>query len=100
MHDFYNCLNLCYSLVLFHNRYTYLVGKSCFSLDLQSFRVSWIGRMLTHYLVSGLEMAHVVPSGSSKAHTVLLTAADGLVASGKLQIFTPLLRIVARKPPK
>ena len=56
--------------------------------------------MLTHYLVSGLEMAHVVPSGSSKAHTVLLTAADGLVASGKLQIFTPLLRIVARKPLK
>ena len=98
MHDFYKHLQLIYSLALFHNRYTYLVGKSCFSL--QSFRVSWIGRMLTHYLVSGLEMAHVVPSGSSKAHTVLLTAADGLVASGKLQIFTPLLRIVARKPLK
>ena len=56
--------------------------------------------MLTHCFVSGLEMAHLVPFGASKTHSVLLTAADGLVASGKLQIFTPMLRIVARKPLK
>lgn len=78
--------------------YTYLVGKSCFSM--QSFRISWLGRMMTHYLVSGLEMAHIVPFGASKTHSVLLTAADGLVASGKLKIFSPMLRIVARKPLK
>lgn len=45
-------------------------------------------------------MAYVVPSGTTKVHSVLQVAAEGLIASGKIDIFTPMLRIVARKPLK
>ncbi len=40
----------------------------------------------------------MVPSGTTKVHSVLLTAADGLVASRKADIFSPMCRILAKKP--
>ena len=78
------------------NRDTYLVGRGCCSL--QSFRTSRLGRNCTHYVLSALETMRIVPNGTTNVHSVLLTAADGLVASRKIKIFTPMLRILAKKP--
>ena len=36
--------------------------------------------------------------GSSKVHSVLLVCGDSLIEGGKLDIFTPMFRILARKP--
>ena len=83
-------------VVLSFYRYTFLIGKGCCSL--QSFRVSTLGRTCTHVSLTGLELIGMVPKGTTKVHSALLTGADGLIASGKSDIFTPMLRIVARKP--
>ena len=77
-------------------RYTFLVGKRC--LSLQSFRASFVGRNCTHYVLTALEFLHLVPAGTTKVHSVLITGADGLIAAGKLDIFTPMFRVVAKKP--
>lgn len=76
--------------------YTFLVGKHAFSLD--AFRVSSVGRKLTHLMLSAMEMLRVVPQGSTDVHTVLLTAADALTQAGRKDIFTPMFRLVLRKP--
>ena len=73
----------------------YLVGKGC---SMQSFRVSRVGRTLTHYSLSALETVRLVPTGTTKVHSVLLTAADALTAARKTEIFIPFFRIVIRKP--
>ena len=77
-------------------RYTFLQGKGYCSL--QNFRVSPFGRFTTHIILAFLETIQVAPKGSTKVHTVLQTAAWALIAAGKLDIFTPTFRIVARKP--
>ena len=77
-------------------RYTFLQGKGYCSL--QNFRVSPLGRFTTHIILAFLETIRVAPKGSTKVHTVLQTAAWALIAAGKLDIFTPTFRIVARKP--
>jgi len=76
--------------------YTFLVGKHAFSLE--AFRVSSVGRKLTHYMLSAMELLRVVPQGSTEVHNVLLTAADALTQAGRKDIFTPLFRLVLRKP--
>lgn len=78
------------------HRYTFLQGKGYCSL--QNFRVSPLGRFTTHIILAFLETIRVAPKGSTKVHTVLQTAAWALIAAGKLDIFTPTFRIVARKP--
>ena len=86
---------LCSHFILL-GRYTFLTGKGCFSI--QNFRVSRMGRTFTHYMLTGLECVGVVPKGSTKIHEILLVAADSLTAAGKRDIFTPMLKVVARKP--
>lgn len=76
--------------------YTFLVGKHAFSLD--AFRVSSVGRKLTHFMLSAMEMLRIVPQGSTDVHNVLLTAADALIQGGRKDIFTPMFRLVLRKP--
>ena len=77
-------------------RCAFLNGKGCCSL--QSFRVSTLGRTCTHVLLTGLELIGIVPKETTKVHSFLNTCADGLIESEKVDIFTPMLRIVARKP--
>jgi sterol 24-C-methyltransferase len=89
----------CEDLALSHGDlpwYIYLSGKSWFSLE--SFRASWVGRTVTHCILKVVEMIGLVPQGTTSTHTMLLTGADGLIAGGKAKIFTPMLRMVARKP--
>ena len=81
---------------MFSLRYTFLVGKHAFSLD--AFRVSSVGRKLTHLMLSAMEMLRIVPQGSTDVHNVLQTAADSLVQGGRKDIFTPMFRLVLRKP--
>ena len=49
-------------------------------------------------MLSVMETIGLAPSGSTKVHGVLQTAASGLILSGQKEIFTPILKIVARKP--
>jgi len=60
--------------------------------------MSSLGRLATHAMISVLEFLHIAPAGSKKVHTILCTGADALVKAGKLEIFTPMLLCVARKP--
>lgn len=76
--------------------YIFLTGKSCMSLE--SFRASACGRMFTHGLLTIMECMHLAPRGSTQVHSILITAADNLIAGGKLGIFSPMTRIVAQKP--
>jgi sterol 24-C-methyltransferase len=77
--------------------YVFLQGEN--SCSMQNFRVSTFGRWTTHIVLNILETVRIVPQGSSKVHNVLLAGADGLIAGGKTGIFTPMFRIVGRKPP-
>eukprot|EP00127_Corallochytrium_limacisporum_P003660 Clim_evm48s151 gene=Clim_evmTU48s151 len=67
-------------------------------LSLSGFRTTALGRFCTRNLVWALETAGIAPKGSSKTSAVLETAADALVAGGKLGIFTPMHFTLARKP--
>lgn len=76
--------------------YVFLQGQS--SCSMQNFRISTVGRWTTHFVLNVLETVRMVPQGCTKVHSILLTAAEGLILGGKTGIFTPMFRIVARKP--
>ena len=57
-----------------------------------------VGRALTGRLVRILEALRVAPAGATEVSALLNRAADGLVAGGKLDIFTPMYRWSAVKP--
>jgi sterol 24-C-methyltransferase len=64
----------------------------------EGFRISPLGRALTHGATAVLEALRVAPTGTRDVHRLLLGAADALVASGELGIFTPDFFFLARKP--
>src|SRR6185436_17065435 len=68
--------------------------------SLTGFRNSRAGAFATHQLVRVLEKARVAPKGTLQMHSVLRLAQTSLVEAGKLDIFTPMYRWVARKPKK
>lgn len=68
------------------------------AFSLSHLRTSPIGRFLMHYMLRIAETLHIIPKGSTKVHSVLEMAADGLVAGGEKGIFTPMLFVLARKP--
>ena len=78
----------------FH-RYSFMEGRGC---SVQSFRVSSIGRMVTHCVLTVLETLSIAPKGVTKVHSVLQVAASSLIKSGRMEIFTPMFRVVGRKP--
>ena len=84
------------SSCLVPSRYTFLAGTSC--LSTQNCRMSVVGRWVTHTFLTMFEFVRIVPKGTTKVHSVLLTGADSLVAAGKCGIFTPSFRMVAQKP--
>lgn len=63
-----------------------------------SFRTTVVGRTITRYMVSFLELVRIAPAGSVKVSRMLETGADGLIDGGKMGVFTPMLLFVARKP--
>ncbi|GAA5848054.1 hypothetical protein JCM9279_007432 [Rhodotorula babjevae] len=61
-------------------------------------RMTTVGRNLTGYGVWALEKAGLVPKGTWDVQETLKIAADSLVAGAKLDLFTPMMHFVARKP--
>lgn len=72
------------------------LDKDHFSLS--NFRLTAIGRFFTRTLVKGLESLGLAPKGSQRVQDFLEKAAEGLVAGGKKNIFTPMYFFVVRKP--
>ncbi|WCJ18544.1 Sterol 24-C-methyltransferase [Euphorbia peplus] len=72
------------------------LDKSHFSLS--SFRLTAAGRFFTRNLVKVLEYVGLAPQGSQRVSGFLEQAAEGLVAGGRKEIFTPMFFFVAQKP--
>ncbi|KAG9147777.1 hypothetical protein Leryth_018822 [Lithospermum erythrorhizon] len=72
------------------------LDKSHFSLS--SFRLTAVGRFFTKNLVRALEKLSLAPKGSERVQAFLEKAAEGLVAGGQKEIFTPMYFFLARKP--
>ncbi len=62
------------------------------------FRSSQVGRMATRGALRLLEALCVVPRGTVRVTGILDLCASGMVASGRLGIFTPMYFLYARKP--
>jgi sterol 24-C-methyltransferase len=67
------------------------------SLSISGFRMTWLGRTVTHSMVWTLELLRIAPAGSTKVSALLNATALDLVAGGKDQIFTPSYFILGRK---
>jgi sterol 24-C-methyltransferase len=55
------------------------------------------GRAITNLLTGALEKVRIAPKGTQAVSSFLNSAADALVAGGKLGTFTPMYFVVARK---
>lgn len=73
--------------------YDTLNGK----MSISGFRMTHIGRMCTHAMVTTLETIGIAPAGSTKVSALLNATAIDLCDGGKLEIFTPSFFFVARK---
>ena len=67
---------------------------------LADFKITPLGRWLTHVALMGMELVGFAPSGSVKVHRTLCKGADSLVNGGKEGVFSPMFLVVARKPGK
>ena len=74
--------------------YDTLTGK----FSLSGFRMTWLGRVMTHAFVSVLEFVRIAPRGTGKISAILNATAIDLVEGGKAEIFTPSYFFLARKP--
>jgi len=68
------------------------------SFSLTGFRMTAIGRRITHAFVTVLQAVGVAPAGSVKVSKLLNDTANDLVRAGQLDIFTPSFFFLARKP--
>jgi len=67
------------------------------SFTLSGFRMTHIGRICTHALVSTLEFLRIAPKGTVRVSALLNATAIDLVDGGKQEIFTPSYFFMARK---
>jgi sterol 24-C-methyltransferase len=67
------------------------------SYSLSGFRMTWLGRNVTHAMVWTLELFRIAPKGSVKVSALLNATAIDLVDGGKLEIFTPSFYFLAKK---
>jgi sterol 24-C-methyltransferase len=67
------------------------------SFTLTGFRMTRVGRMCTHTLVSTLEFLGIAPRGTVRVSALLNATAIDLVDGGKKEIFTPSFFFLARK---
>jgi len=65
--------------------YDTLNGK----MSISGFRMTHIGRLVTHSMVWTLELIGIAPAGSTRVSALLNATALDLVEGGKLEIFTP-----------
>ena len=65
---------------------------------LSTFRMTWLGRYTTRYLLSFLETIRLAPPGMVKTSDSLCAAAEALVRGGKEKLFTPMYLMVGQKP--
>ncbi|GKT40562.1 sterol 24-C-methyltransferase erg-4 [Colletotrichum spaethianum] len=65
---------------------------------LYTFRMTGLGRMVTHGFLGLMETLRLAPPGMVKMSDSLCVAADALVLGGKEKIFTPMYLMVGRKP--
>lgn len=63
-----------------------------------TFRMTKLGRNVTHYFFGLMEMVGLAAPGVMKMSDSLCTAADALVLGGKEKIFTPMFLMVGLKP--
>jgi sterol 24-C-methyltransferase len=57
-----------------------------------------VGRILTRVVTGWLEALRLLPRGTAAVSSLLIAAANDLVAAGRLRIFTPLYYAKARRP--
>ncbi|KAK9459079.1 S-adenosyl-L-methionine-dependent methyltransferase [Lipomyces oligophaga] len=62
------------------------------------FRTSWLGRQVTMKSIGLLESLKLAPPGSQKVTVALEDAAVNLVLGAKMELFTPMMLFVAKKP--
>ena len=67
------------------------------SFTLRGFRMTRLGRICTHGIVSSLEIFGIAPKGSARVSALLNATALDLVEAGQIGIFTPCLFILAKK---
>ncbi|XP_023764165.1 cycloartenol-C-24-methyltransferase-like [Lactuca sativa] len=72
------------------------LDTSQFSLG--NFLVTPVGRFFTRNMVKAFEWMGLAPKGSQRVQAFLEKAAEGLLAGGKKEIFTPMYFFLARKP--
>ncbi|XP_074566210.1 cycloartenol-C-24-methyltransferase 1-like [Curcuma longa] len=65
--------------------------------SITSFRSTAVGRFITRTMVKTLEFVGIAPAGSTRVSSFLEKAADGLLAGGRMEIFTPLYFFLVRK---
>ena len=65
--------------------------------SLSQIRHTKVSRTIMSYMLRTLETLGLVKKGVVKTQKILLVAADGLVAGGRLGIFTPMYMVVVRK---
>ena len=68
------------------------------TISLRSLPRTPVGRRISSAVLRVLEGVRVVPKGSCEIQGILNSAADSLVAAGRLGIFTPMYYHHARKP--
>lgn len=57
--------------------------------DLKGFRMTWLGRVCTHTMVTTLELLRIAPRGTVKVSALLNATALDLVEGGEKELFTP-----------
>lgn len=67
------------------------------SWNFRGFRMTRLGRMFTHLLVTVLEFMKIAPSGSTRVSSLLNATALDIVDAGKQQIFSPSFFFLAKK---
>ena len=67
------------------------------SHSLKGFRMTYMGRLCTHALVSFLEFVRIAPKGSVRVSALLNATAVDIVEAGEKELFTPSFFFLARK---
>jgi len=65
---------------------------------LTTWRMSNVGRVVTHGLILTLETLRIAAPGTARMSESLQTAARALVQGGREKLFTPMFLMVGRKP--
>ncbi|KAF9530229.1 delta-sterol C-methyltransferase [Crepidotus variabilis] len=61
-------------------------------------RMSWSGKLVSHTAIRLMEMFGIMPKGTWEVTETLKVAADALVKSGQMKLFTPMYLVISRKP--